>query len=583
MKLLLEQWCRQLLKLQITQIDDPALRGGILCPACGRIHGRCFDAIYPFMYLADTLSEERYVNAAKALFDWAENTVSLPDGSYRNDANSQWQGTTVFSVIQLAKALEFHGHLLDDDTKTTWLARIERAADFLRDYKEFEVCNINYRITNALAMELCARLLKRPDYEARGRELMASALSQISDSGILFGEGRPVDGKSPRGCRSVDIGYNVEESLPALMEYGVETGDETIRQLAVKALQRHLLFFLEDGGIDNSFGTRNYKWTYWGSRTSDGCGLGYLLAAKESCDPAPFAAAARRNLQLLNTCTHDGFLYGGPHMQQKGEYPCIHHQFSHAKVLAEILDRNLDLLLAHTETEDRQPLLPRTALEHPLHVSETDTWLIPGQEYTATVTAYDWIYGDVTGGHASGGALSLLHHHILGPILCASMSRYQMKEAGNMQLPRFSRHECLTPRLEYGGSSNLYDQTCTMVCQHQERCTTLSVSGCFPDIADGYYTVTYRFFPDSMQVNICCPQNTRMVLPLISEASENATPESAGLVIDKQGHPVHLAVSCGKFTLPYGTERIYNLVPGLEAIRADIISDKDGIAFCISF
>ena len=26
-----------------------------------------------------------------------------------------------------------------------------------------------------------------------------------------------------------------------------------------------------DGGWDNSFGTRNNKWTYWGNRTSDGC------------------------------------------------------------------------------------------------------------------------------------------------------------------------------------------------------------------------------------------------------------------------------------------------------------------------
>ena len=35
---------------------------------------------------------------------------------------------------------------------------------------------------------------------------------------------------------------------------------------------------LPDGAWDNSFGTRNYKWSYRGSRTSDGCAAGYGLA-----------------------------------------------------------------------------------------------------------------------------------------------------------------------------------------------------------------------------------------------------------------------------------------------------------------
>ena len=63
---------------------------------------------------------------------------------------------------------------------------------------------------------------------------------------------------------------------------------------------------LPDGAWDNSFGTRNYKWSYRGSRTSDGCAAGYGLA-----DDPVLQEAFRRNTQLLERCTQDGLLYGG--------------------------------------------------------------------------------------------------------------------------------------------------------------------------------------------------------------------------------------------------------------------------------
>ena len=189
---LLRQWCGKLLELQVRSVDNPALKGGILCPACAGIHGRCFDAIYPFLYLADADKDERYLEGAKMLFDWAEQTVSREDGSYVNDTNSEWKGTTVFSVIQLIEALEYHGHLLDQETYDKWKARIAKAAEFLCGFKTFEVCNVNYRITNSLAMHLCGEFLGEEKYIRRGRELAGLAAGQITESGILAGEGRPV-------------------------------------------------------------------------------------------------------------------------------------------------------------------------------------------------------------------------------------------------------------------------------------------------------------------------------------------------------------------------------------------------------
>lgn len=104
---LLEDWCLALRNLQVRGTGNPRLDGGILCPACGRIHGRCWEAMYPFLHMAKVSGDESWIQAAQELFQWAEHVVSQPDGSYLNDLDSDWKGTTVFNVIQLADCLLF--------------------------------------------------------------------------------------------------------------------------------------------------------------------------------------------------------------------------------------------------------------------------------------------------------------------------------------------------------------------------------------------------------------------------------------------------------------------------------------------
>ena len=42
-------------------------------------------------------------------------------------------------------------------------------------------------------------------------------------------------------------------------------------------------------------------------------------------------------------------------------------------------------------------------------------------------------------------------------------------------------------------------------------------------------------------------------------------------------------VNKGKMELPYGTERIYQLVPGMEALKIAILPENGEIDFCILF
>ena len=127
---LLKTWTDTLLTYQLSDAAHPSLDGALLCPACGVIHGRCHDAIYPLLYLADATGEEKYLSAARKLYGFMSYMI-CDDGSLYNDSQSDWNGITVFSAIGMAHALKYHGHLLEKDEKADWEARLHKMALWL--------------------------------------------------------------------------------------------------------------------------------------------------------------------------------------------------------------------------------------------------------------------------------------------------------------------------------------------------------------------------------------------------------------------------------------------------------------------
>ena len=83
-KKLLTDWCDGMLKQQIHAPDDPARHGALACPSCDFIHGRCWEAVYPFLHIAQSTGDKKYLDAGIKAFDWSKN-VSRPDGSWAND------------------------------------------------------------------------------------------------------------------------------------------------------------------------------------------------------------------------------------------------------------------------------------------------------------------------------------------------------------------------------------------------------------------------------------------------------------------------------------------------------------------
>ncbi len=440
---LLHAWCAGMLARQIDEPSDLTRHGGLWSSGDNRILGRCGDAVYPFLWCANAHQDERFLNAAIRVVQWSFNNVVLPDGAWKNEVDDKWLGITVFSATALAQALQHYGDLISAEHKTAWYQQLEKSAQWLYDTIDINFGNINYPIANAYAMALLGRLLNEPKYLQRGRELAYQARAWFTQKdGLLYGEGRRKNGnnRSAKGCYPIDLAYNVEESLPLLVQYALLEKDNDLIEHLVTALRVHLEFMLPDGGWDNSWGTRNFKWTWWGSRTSDGCQPAYGLLADH--DPR-FLEVAARNTSLLKRCTYGGVLHGGPHLASSNYEPSLHHTFCHARAFASLLDGDIPTPSGTLSTE-----LPRDRAYGVRNFDDIATTLVATGPWRATFTAYDFPYRNFAGTHPSGGALSVLFHSTIGPMLAASMTQFRHIERTDMPAQDGPGFGVLTPRLE---------------------------------------------------------------------------------------------------------------------------------------
>lgn len=100
---LLKIWVDALLKYRIDNIENPRLKGGFVCPACGIVHGRCFDLVLPLCYLYKYEKDEKYLTAAREVMDFSE-TLKLRDGTCYNDFGAPWYGISAFYADALIEA-----------------------------------------------------------------------------------------------------------------------------------------------------------------------------------------------------------------------------------------------------------------------------------------------------------------------------------------------------------------------------------------------------------------------------------------------------------------------------------------------
>ena len=517
---LLRDWCDALCALQ-SDLPDRTLHGGVLCPACKTIHGRCHEAVYPLLYTAKRTGDAKYLTAAEKLFAWGENMRNA-DGSMRNDAQSAWKGVTVFAAIALHDALFFHGDLLSEAQRKQWRARLAGMGEWL--YQNITVGSaayINYYAANACAMALLGRFFDKPEYTAAGQRLADYCFAHESENGLLYGEGRPHDARTEKGCLPIDLGYNAEESLPSFVRYAETLGDAQALARCRKLWRAQLRWMLPDGAWDDSFGTRSFKWTYWGSRTADGCQDALLRLGRD--DPA-FAAAAWRSFTLLETCTHGGLLAGGRDYDAAGEPICVHHTFCHAKTLAGALDAGLYNLA--------YPPAPTPTKAAVKYYPELDTCRLACGGWIADVTGYDARYK--RGGHVSGGAVSLLWHESAGALIAAGMSEYGLLEPNNQQTPRnAAAHRSPCPRIETQTDgkrfAQIHDYGAVLRYETRDDAATVHVQASLCDLEnvplpDSGCALTYTLRADGLciegSVAPTLAGHANLILPVVRGAAD---------------------------------------------------------------
>ena len=194
-------------------------------------------------------------------------------------------------------------------------------------------------------------------------------------------------------------------------------------------------------------------------------------------------------------------------------------------------------------------------------------------------TAYDWEY--MPGGHVSGGTLSLLQHKEMGMLLCAGMGEYSLKEPNNMQGPDKVRQECLALRIEtlIDGRiySSIYEEQAEVTCRQEQDTVYLKVEGVLKDIDHNQsnseelpYYFEYQFGENKLQISAFFSKG-KLILPFISKSEEIIVvcQNTHQINCVKNGHEVILKLY-GKVELPYSTNRIFNLIPGLQAVRMDM-------------
>lgn len=571
---LLIEWTDSLLAAQIDQLEDPKVHGALYCSACDKIHGRCMDAVYPFMYMADKTGEEQYLDAAISVMDWSEN-VSRPDGSWTviPDPKS-WRGITVFGAIALGEALYHHGHILPLDIKQKWMDRLAKAADFIYQNFTMTYSHVNYPFTAIYALNFLGRMLENPDYIKRSKELANEVPNWLTKPNkLIFGEDKPADKRSAKGMFAVDLGYNVEESLNGLVQYAVLQKDEALLQLLEESMKGHLEFMLPDGAWDNSWGTRQNKWTYWGSRTTDGCQPAFSLMAERN---SAFATAAYINTELLQRCTVDGLLAGGLHYDSHEVKPCIHHTFTHAKSLTYLLD-NVKRLSEITKTHP----LPRSTADGVKHFPEIDVWLMSRGPWKATVSSYDNEFKTRYSQQATGGSLAAVWHQKLGPVFLASMADYIIVEKNNQQLQPDGEDIPLTPRLEYFKGdqyfTNLYDLKAMVTVRDDDETIDLIANTQLTDrnrivLPDNAFQLRYILDREKLVIkatdigerNI---PGAHLVLPLISPTGEQVNQLNENKIeVQKQAGNITIEANVPIFIKKTKRERVFNMVPGCEAI-----------------
>lgn len=493
---LLKEWCDTLLSYQV-KTATPYTNNALLCPACHVIHGRIADLCFPLTVLWAKTRDAAYLEQADALIDWSEYNLKNENGLWYNDISNRWFATSAFSALSIGEALYHYGAELPPQYESKWMAIFCRMADAFallhRDQGFRPVSNYYCGIATLLAMAW--KLTGRIDYYERSKIWLQTALERFDGDGLFYGEGYPMEAED--GSHTIDMAYNLEESLPLLLRYADLTGEYTA--LFRARLRDHLAFLLPDGGIDDSFGARHNKWAYWGSRTSDGAIAGLALVL----DDPTFSDACQRVLGLYERCTHGGLL-AMPMAHEVGEPTCLHHTLTHAKALAALVCAG-----AVRAPEKSAPLCDGRGTRV---YQNGKLVVVSNGAFRATFSA---VQATCLPSHAAnaGGSMTLLYHKDHGVICAATSAAYIPTEPLNQQyLRNAGQSPCMTAQFVVDGRMGCTEKAVTLAANGTEVTATAAAWQAVYTVGDSEVSIGLTCEDGVYNLPIVCKKDSRVTL-----------------------------------------------------------------------
>ena len=304
--------------------------GALVCPSINPdihpTHSRAAEAVFPFAVAFKRGHDAKYADAAVKLGNWLI-TIQNSAGAWGEvwPNHDGWDGTTADQLISMAGAYAILKDRLTTDENTAWTNSIKRAADWIE--ANFPKGNLNYLPTGAVALKFAANVIANPPakWMAKADALMVQTMQSVNAQDFITGEGM-----------GIDMGYNIAQSIGYIALYGILTGKTEPVAFAARVLKVHGKFMYPNGAIDNSWGTRSYKWMLEsGTKTAPGIPFTFGLLADK--DPA-FSRGSKLSLDLLSKqyIGDQKLLVYGPAAAQHATSnpPCLYPTFARAQSLA---------------------------------------------------------------------------------------------------------------------------------------------------------------------------------------------------------------------------------------------------------
>jgi hypothetical protein len=570
----------QLVSTQITDPGDPdfgALVSPSANPQANPRHSRSAEAVYPLAVAFKHSGDEHYKTAAIHLGNWLIG-LQQDDGAWGENwpNHDGWNGTTADQLISLAGALELLGDKLSADERKAWDKSISMAADFSVGRFAPGRSNINYIPTAAVGLVLAHRAVESPKtaWLEKAESLMSHITSQINEDNFIVGEGK-----------GVDLGYNIAQSIGFIAWYGIlQDSPETV-ELAVSLLKTHQYFMYPNGAIDNSWGTRSFKWTLEsGTKTAPGVHFTFGLLADQ--DPSLHRGAQlaldwleHHALDAANRVTYGPHAYLHANSNPPSNYPT----FARAQSIATAVE--------YGPAASELAPIPAERKNWVQFFPTIKTAVLRTEKVMATLSAYENNRRYPLETTVRGGSATVVWFDGYGPdgfLQVSSQTQYRRIE--NKHMPDGIDPLPLTPRIETTNGpyrTNLFDPGADLVVKETPTAIEVISSGVLrgkEGETGSPFIWTHVFSRDSYSktVQLDASDGTQIVEPFVDNPGNSYALEGDDtfLITENDGRQWQLKVESSDipYKLTHGEqrERYYHPFPGLNGYPLTIKLEGTG-------